>query len=183
MATEVQRLLTAEDFAQLPEPDSHAELVRGEVVRMSPAGHLRGGITFELGLLLGLFVRQQRLGKLYAAETGFLLTRSPDTVRAPDIAFVRAERLGQQSEQGFFDGAPDLAVEVVSPGDLDAEINEKVLDYLNAGTRLVWIVRPRGQTVTVYRSLKDVRILTRDEALDGADVLPGFSAPIASIFV
>ncbi len=132
---------------------------------------------------LGAFVEQQNLGRVYLAETGFLLSHNPDTVRAPDIAFVSAARVAQQKRQaGFFDGAPDLAVEVVSPDDTDTAVQQKVLEYLNAGTQLVWVVRPRFRTVAVYRSLTDVNILTAQDTLEGGEVLPGLAIYLREVF-
>jgi Uma2 family endonuclease len=129
------------------------------------------------------FARQHRLGKVYAAETGFVLSRDPDTVRAPDAAFVVAERAAvQESRDGFFDGAPDLAVEVVSPSETEESIHAKVLDYLHAGTRLVWVIHPEAQTVTEYRSLSQIRVVTAEERLDGHDLLPGFSVAVMELF-
>lgn len=175
--------VTAAELERMPQPDAHVELVKGEIVTMPPAGYEHGEIALAVGSLLREFVRRHKLGKTYAAETGFILSRHPDTVRAPDAAFVTAARAAQQTRrQGFFDGAPDLAVEVVSPEDTVDEIDTKVLEYLQAGTKLVWVVHPRIQTITVYRSLDQVRVLTANDTLDGNDVLPGFALAVREIF-
>lgn len=167
----------------MPQHDQRVELVRGELIAIAPAGFEHGSVALTIAALLHTFVRQHKLGVVCAAETGFVLARSPDTVRAPDAAFVSGERAAQQMHKaGFFEGPPDLAVEVVSPGDTADGVEEKVLEYLRAGTRLVWVVRPRTATVTVYRSLKQVFVLTRGDALEGDDVLPGFAVPVAAIF-
>ena len=182
MAVQI-KLMTAEELERIPQKDAHVELVKGEIVSIAPAGHEHGEIVSNVGSELRVFVRQHKLGKVYAAETGFILTHNPDTVRAPDAAFVSAARAAQQKRrEGFFDGAPDLAVEVVSPTDADEEIQEKVLEYLEAGTKLVWIIRPRTRTITVYRSLSQVRVLMENDMLDGADVLPGFTVAVKEIF-
>ncbi|GAB4192587.1 MAG: Uma2 family endonuclease [Roseiflexaceae bacterium] len=182
MAAKV-KILTVEELDQVLSTNKHTELVRGELRQKPLASQQHGELTFEIGLIVGTFVRQHRLGKMYAAETGFVLARNPDSVRAPDIAFVSADRVVTQPRRdGFFEGAPDLAIEVVSPGDTDSEVAEKVLDYLRAGVRLVWIVRPRSQTVTAHRSLKEARTLTAEEMLEGEDVLPGFRVPVADLF-
>ncbi|HLF96615.1 MAG TPA: Uma2 family endonuclease, partial [Methylococcaceae bacterium] len=119
---------------------------------------------------------------VFAAETGFILARDPDTVRAPDVAFIRQDRLEQTGiPTGYWPGAPDLAVEVISPSDTYTEVEDKVCDWLEAGTRLVIVVNPRKQAVTVYRSAKQVRLLTGDEVLDGADVIPGWALPVSEI--
>ena len=129
------------------------------------------------------FVRHHKLGKVYAAGTGFILFLEPDTVRAPDAAFVSNERAaGQKRREGFFEGAPDLAVEVISPDDTEEEVAAKVLDYLEAGTRLVWVIRPRTRTVTAYRSRADIHLLTGEDRLDGGNILPGFSIRLEEIF-
>jgi Uma2 family endonuclease len=176
-------LITAEELESMVQPDARTELVRGEIVKMSPAGFEHGAIALAIAAFLRAFVRQHKLGTVCAAETGFILTRDPDTVRAPDAAFVAAERVArQQRKEGFFEGPPDLAVEVVSPGDTDEEVEARILDYLGAGTQLVWIVRPKTRTITVYRSLKNVRVLTTQDSLEGDDVLPGFSIPVAEVF-
>ncbi|MEP7199783.1 MAG: Uma2 family endonuclease [Chloroflexota bacterium] len=177
------RLVTAAELERMPQPDAHVELVKGEIITMPPTGHEHGKIHLRLGALLHNFVRLRKLGETYGAETGFTLTRNPDTVRAPDVAFVTAERVArQQRREGYFDGAPDLAVEVVSPNDTAEEVEDKVIDYLQAGTRLVWVVRPRAHTITVYRSLDHVRVLTMKDTLDGDDVLPGFAVAVKEIF-
>jgi Uma2 family endonuclease len=177
------RLLTAEEVEQMPQRDAHVELVKGELVTMTPAGAEHGEYAGNIFAALHTFVRQHKLGTTYAAETGFILSRNPDTVRAPDAAFVSSERASHpMRREGFFDGAPDLAVEVVSPTDIDEDVEEKVLEYLQAGTKLVWIIRPRTRTITAYRSLTNIRVLTQRDTLDGDDVLPGFRVPVQDIF-
>jgi Uma2 family endonuclease len=177
------KLLTAEEFEQSPLNEKWVELVRGEVTPMSPTSFEHGHFSIIIGSALHEFVHRHRLGKVCGAETGFILTRNPDTVRAPDVSFVHSERVAQRTrKRGYFEGAPDLAVEVVSPGDRDAEVQEKVLEYLQAGTQMVWIVSPRTETVTVYRSLAEFRVLTREETLEGGDLLPGFQLRVREIF-
>ncbi len=178
------RLMTVEEFEQSPLNTSGVELVRGEIsTQMSPTGAQHGEVAGVVFAALFNFAHGQKLGKVYAAETGFILSQNPATVRAPDAAFVSRERAVQQRRpEGYFEGAPDLAVEVVSPGDRDEEVQRKVMDYLEAGTKLVWIVRPRTETVTVYRSLTDIRVLTKEETLDGGDLLPGFQLSVGEIF-
>ena len=180
-------LMTAEILDQMPATDAHVELVAGEIIIMSPAGPEHGEIALNTGSFVREFLRKHKLGKAYAAETGFIISRNPDTVRAPDVAFVTAERARRQTRgyplgQGFFDGAPDLAVEVVSPGDTDEAVQTKILEYLQAGTSVVWIIRPRTHTVTVYRSLSDIRVLTEQDTLTSDDLLPGFSVPVSELF-
>jgi Uma2 family endonuclease len=129
-------------------------------------------------------VRANNLGAVYASETGFQIASNPDTVRAPDVAFVRRERLAEVGEvEGYWPGAPDLAVEVISPGDTYSEVEEKVLEWLGAGVRLVVVVNPRKRAVTVYRSRTDIVVLTEDEVIEGGNVVPGWTMPVASLFV
>ncbi|VAW31850.1 hypothetical protein MNBD_CHLOROFLEXI01-4211 [hydrothermal vent metagenome] len=177
-----EKQMTAEELAKLPPEQNRGELIRGEFFSMSPAGHSHGSIASNILSFIAVFVREHRLGKTYAAETGFLLTKNPDTVRAPDAAFVRAERLASQPAVGFFDGPPDLAVEVISPSETINDVESKVIDYLEAGTELIWLIYPRIQTVTIYRSLTDVEILTIDDLLDGGKLLSGFSVSLREIF-
>ena len=158
------------------------ELVRGELIMMSPAGSEHGGIIGELSGILWNFVRACRLGRVFGAETGFIISRDPDTVRAPDIAFVRADRIPGKLPRGFFSGAPDLAVEVLSPSDRASEVLAKTQDWLAAGCAAVWVIDPETQSVTVYRRDRDILVLAAADTLSGDDVLPGFTLPVAEIF-
>jgi Uma2 family endonuclease len=180
MAT-VQQITTAEQLFQAPDL-GRCELVRGELIMMSPAGSRHGVITLRVGRLLLDFVESRGLGAAFGAETGFLITSNPDTVRAPDVAFVRADRVGAEMPQGFFPGPPDLAVEVLSPGDRASEVTAKVENWLDAGCRAVWVVDPKTRTVTVYQGNREAVILKPTDTLAGGDVLPGFEIPVAKIF-
>ena len=173
-------LLTAEEYLEAAY-EGRTELVQGEVVRMSPAGGLHGNIAWRIARRIGPVIDENRLGEIFIAEAGFILFRDPDTVRAPDLAFVRSERLPKGGlPEGFFPGPPDLAVEVVSPGDRWSEIEEKVEDYLNAGTLEVWVVEPRKRLVQLCRG-QERRVLRGEEALS-SPLLPGFSLSIAALF-
>ena len=177
------RLVTAQDLLQKPDDGFRYELVRGELKRMVPAGHQHGRIVVNLTTPLDQHVRAHDLGVVYAAETGFKLASDPDTVRAPDVAFVRRERLAEVGEaEGYWPGAPDLAAEVISPGDTYTEVEEKVLEWLEAGTRMVIVVNPRKRAVTVYRSMTEIVILTEGDGIDGGDVVPGWVVPVANLF-
>ena len=174
---------TADELLERPDDGFRFELVKGELVKTAPAGSEHGKIAMRLGWRLAQHVESQNLGNVYAAETGFQLASNPDTVRAPDVAFVRQERVAEAGEvRGFWPGAPDLAVEVISPGDIYTEVEHKVLDWLQAGTLMVVVVNPRQRIVTLYRSRADIVILTQDDTLDGKDVVPGWSLPIQELF-
>lgn len=182
MSTELQ-LMTADELLALPRGEFRYELVNGELKKMSPAGQKHGRITVRLTEPLAKHVRDHQLGQVYAAETGFKLKSDPDTVRAADIAFVRRERLEVLGEtESYWPGAPDLAVEVNSPSDTVREVEKKVIEWLEFGSRLVWVVSSKLHTVTVYRSLTDIVALTEKDTLDGGDVVPGFQIAIAEIF-
>jgi Uma2 family endonuclease len=182
MSTTTQ-LMTAEELLTIPDDGLRYELVEGELRRMSPAGHNHGRIAMRLSIPLGKFIADNNLGEVYAAETGFKLGSNPDTVRAPDVSFIRQERVEQVGDtEGYWPGAPDLAVEVNSPGDRVGEVEEKVQGWLNAGARLVWVISPKLRVVTVYRSLTDIVTLTEKDTLDGGEVVPGFQFPVAELF-
>lgn len=134
----------------------------------------------NLGVELANHVRARELGVVYAAETGFTLARHPDTVRAPDVAFVRRERLPTPEPVGFPDLPPDLVVEVLSPDDRPGELLAKIADWLAAGTRLVWVIDPDRRVARVYRHDGAETIVAADQALDGEDLLPGFSCPLGA---
>lgn len=182
MSTEIQ-LMSADELLALPRGEFRYELVNGALKKMSPAGHNHGKLIIRLTVPLARYVQERRLGEVYAAETGFKLTSNPDTVLAPDIAFIRRERVDQiGNTPGYWPGPPDLAVEVNSPSDTIREVEDKVAEWLEFGARLVWVVSPKLRNVTVYRSLTDVSILTEKDTLDGGDLVPGFQIRIAEIF-
>ena len=175
--------MTADELLMMPDDGFRYELVKGELKRMSPTGDEHGEVTMRLASPLYQYVTLNKLGKVYAAETGFKLESDPDTVRAPDIAFVSMERIQAAGRiQGYRGGAPDLAVEVLSPGNTKREMAEKVKAYFAAGARLVWVVNPKPKTVTVYRSPSDIVTLTEKDTLEGGEVVPGFQIPVAEIF-
>jgi Uma2 family endonuclease len=149
---------------------------------MSPAGFEHGRIASRLCYCIEQFVRQQQLGVVTGAETGFHIARRPDTVRAPDVGFVRKERVPERTIEGFFQGPPDLAVEVLSPDDRPGAVAAKVEDWLASGCRIVWLVDPAKKTVTIHRRDVPPRVFSPSDDLDGQDVLSGFRLPIAEIF-
>lgn len=171
--TTAEELLRAGDIGR-------CELVRGELVMMVPAGGEHGEVTVEITYRLVQHVKARTLGKIFAAETGFVLSRDPDTVRAPDAAFVRADRL--PLPRGYIEGAPDLAVEVLSPDDRPGYVREKVAEWLEGGARAVWVVDPRKKTATVHEPGAEPRVLGGADVLAGGAVLPGFELPVREIF-
>jgi Uma2 family endonuclease len=148
---------------------------------MTPSGADHGRIAMTIGALLHQHVRERRLGTVFGAETGFVLSRNPDTLRAPDAAFVKAERADRISAD-YFDGAPDLAVEVISPSDRESYVTAKATQWLEAGARAVWLIRPVDRSVTVLGPAAEPRRLTEHDTLDGAPVLPGFACAVREIF-
>ncbi|MEN6495510.1 MAG: Uma2 family endonuclease [Thermoguttaceae bacterium] len=175
--------VTAEQLLRMPDDGFRYELVAGELKKMTPSGWVHGAVGGRLHVLLGQQVLEHRLGEIFFAETGFLLSRDPDTVRAPDIAFIRKDHLpASPPQEAFWPGAPDLAVEVASPGDMVREIDDKVKAWLHAGAMAVWVVNPTWQSVTVYRSSTDIRVLTVNDELTGEDIVPGFRCRVAEIF-
>lgn len=183
MSTATQ-LLTAEDLERLPKDGQRHELVRGELHTMPPSGFEHGAVGINLSTPLDQHVRASHLGRVVGAETGFLLARDPDTVRGPDIGFVRRERLESVGvPRSYWPGAPDLAVEIVSPGDTVFEVDAKVQEWLAAGTSLVWVINPRQRMVTVYRPGANPVILREGDTLDGQEVVPDFRHPVSHLFV
>ena len=178
------QLMTADELLARPRNGVRSELIEGELIEMQPAGFFHGVTTNFLGTYLTVFVNENSLGLVTTAETGFRVSTNPDTVLAPDVGYVAKDRLPADLSTlvGFFPGAPDLAVEVVSPGDTYHEVETKVARYLEAGTQLVWIVRPRQKRVEVHRADGTSALLSLDENLSGESVVPGFDLPVARIF-
>ncbi len=140
-----------------------------------------GRIAAELSYRLTAFAKARDLGRVYAAETGFKLAHDPDTVRAADISFVARQRLLAAEPEGYAELAPDLVVEVLSPGDRPGQVLAKVADWLDAGTRLVWVVDPRRRQVRVYRQDGSESLIVEGTEMEGEDVLPGFALPVETI--
>jgi len=175
--------MTAEELIELPADDYKYELVEGELIRMPPSGGEHGKLAARLTRLLDEYVEAHDLGTVSTAGAGFILRRTPDTVRAPDASFIAKDRIPTTGiPKSYWPFAPDLAVEVVSPGDRFDEVQTKVADYLTAGTRLVWVVNPTTRTVFVHRSARNVQALAEEDELSGEDVLPGFRCPVRRVF-
>ena len=182
MATSA-KLMTADELLEMPDDGSRYELIEGELAELTPPGAAHGFVAANSSGILREFVRPRGLGVVFGAETGFVISTDPDTVRAPDAAFVASDRLPEGGlPVTYLRLAPDLVVEVVSPSDTAAEVHQKVCAWLNAGCRLVWVIYPETRSVTVYRSMEDVSILGPNDTLDGAPVLEGFSIRVSELF-
>lgn len=185
----VPMVMTADELLMLRMPDKRTELVRGRLVVREPAGFWHGDVAARVLVAISNYLaadrRSQALGvargRVVAAETGFTLQRNPDTVRAPDVAYICAERLPSGAHVGFADFAPDLAVEVLSPSDRPGEVLAKVADWLTAGTALVWTIDPERRRARVYRADGSDTMLHAADHLDGEDVLPGFRASVSEL--
>lgn len=181
-------LMTADEFFNSPYAEGF-ELINGKIVSKNsgfeinnmPTGARHGAVTDELESRLSYFVRENKLGKVFAAETGFILAEG--TVRGIDTDFVGNEKLAKFGiPEGFFPSAPDLAVEVISPGNSVEEIQDKVEQYLAAGTTLVWIIYPKRKMIHIHRQSNVIKVLRETDELDGEDVLPNFKVKLSEIF-
>lgn len=175
--------MTADQLFEMPDCGFRYELVRGELRKMTPAGFRHGQLVVNLTVPLGAFVKQHRLGVVLGAETGFKLANNPDTVLAPDIAFIKHERIVLVGEtEKFWSGAPDLAVEVLAPSDTVYEVEEKVAAWLGSGSQVVWAVNPKLRSLHIHRPGTSIQTLTEIDVLDGQDVIPGFQLLVAELF-
>jgi Uma2 family endonuclease len=175
------KLITAEELLKMGDI-GRCELLYGELVMMSPAGFSHGEIAARIGNLLATFVEERDLGVVLAAETGYVIERDPDLVRAPDASFVRKQRVPKTTLKKYFPGVPDLAVEVISPDDTKREIAEKVNMWLAHGTISCWVADPGSQTVTIHRAAQEpIRLGIRDK-ITGEPALRGFVLPVSRIF-
>ncbi len=175
-------ITTADEFLNAPTDLGRCELVRGELIMMSPGKGRHAAIELRIGRALLDFVEANSLGEAFGSSAGYVLARDPDTVREPDVSFLCTERLKDQDLDAFLEGAPDLAVEVLSPSNTAAEMREKMDDYFGAGCRVLWIVDPLRKSVVVHRPDASPVILTEDDTLTEEDLLPGFSLVVREIF-
>ena len=175
--------MTADALFRLTGDHRRYALVGGELLRMTPAGFVHGAVVANLTAPLTQHVKAHRRGIVCGAETGFVLARDPDTVLAPDVAFVRRDRIpAAGAPAAFWNGAPDLAVEVVSPGDTGPQVASKVDAWLAAGARVVWVADPKDASVTIHERDRAPRRLTAADTVDGAPLLPDFRLPVADVF-
>jgi len=183
-------LMTAEELLLYPMPDKRVELVRGHVVVREPPGMHHGECAVRVVVAISTFLHHDRSqrgapftrGRVFTCDTGFTLARNPDTVRGPDVAYVSRVRWAGPLPQGYGEFAPDLAVEIRSPGDRPGAVLAKVGDWLEAGALLVWVVDPARALISVYRADGSQALLGISDALDGGDVLPGFALALAELF-
>lgn len=179
--TAAEKLMTADELAETSFPDKQVELVRGRLLVREPPGTRHGSVAGKLAFELSAFVREQNLGEVFPQDTGFKIASDPDTVRAPDVAFVPLEKLDRVPEEGYAALAPELVAEVVSPSDRPGELLAKVGEWLAAGTRIAWLIDPRRREARVFRADGSVSVIGEEGRLDGEDVLPGFSCPLRAI--
>jgi len=172
---------TAEDLLRFRQAGKTAELVRGMLIVREPPGTGHGARAARLTVRVGAFVERHDLGQVYAQDTGFKIARDPDTVRAPDVAFVARERLARIPDQGYAELAPDWVAEIVSPNDRPGEVLEKVGQWLGAGVRLVWVLDQKHGDARIYRADGTISTVEPDGELNGEDVLPGFRCPLRDI--
>jgi Uma2 family endonuclease len=180
MTPVAKRPLTVEEFWALPEGEGKRELVRGEVVEEMPSG-VHGGIAAEISYWLKAWLKQGHEGYV-GVEVAFLLARSPDLLRLPDVCFVGPEKLAGGIAEKYWQIAPDLAIEVISPSETWDQVQEKVEEYLLAGTRMVWTVHSRTKRVVVYTPDAVARTYKAEETLELPELLPGFSCKVSAFF-
>ena len=180
-----KRLITADELLAMPERDCRYELVRGELITLPIEGAMHGSVVSHVVVKLGVFVKASNLGKVFI-RTGFILATDPDTVRGPDVAFVSNERLADDMSDGdpwgYFPFAPDIAIEVVSPNDRYAEVDDKVAEYLAAGTGLVVVVDPGARTIAKHSARGEATRLGEGDTLALDDIIEGFQCAAADIF-
>ncbi len=182
-ATTGARLLTAADLLRLYGEDVRGELIRGVLCETMAAGQEHGEIAMRLGAALLGFIEPRGLGRVTGSDSGVWLERDPDTVREPDVAFFSAEKMPLNARiTGYAEVVPDLVVEVASPGDSRCEVHDKARMWLSHGVRLIWVVHPETRTVDVYRTDGAAATLSETDALDGLDVLPGFTCALSAVF-
>lgn len=179
--TEVESTITADQLARLSIPGRQLELVRGVLAVREPPGGWHGAVSNQLAYRMTAFVQERDLGVVFGQDTGFQIAADPDTVRAPDVAFVSRARMPGTPPEGYPALAPDIVVEILSPNDRPAETLTKVADWLAAGARLVWVLDSQRIEARVYRPDGGLSLLGRDDHLDGEDVLPGFRCRLSEL--
>ena len=172
--------VSGEDLYELGHP-GRVELVKGEIVSLSPTGRMHGIVEGNIYFALRSFCEQSQLGEVVVGEAGVYTSRDPDTVRGMDVAFISRERLSQTESMGYLDVAPELIVEVLSPHDRWSDVTEKLVEYFAIGVKLVWVADPRTRQIHVYTAPTQSQIFGPEDTLTGEPVLPGFSAPVSQL--
>ena len=180
-ATTMEQVVTGEELYEMGDI-GRCELVEGKVVRMSPVKPGHGRFEFRLAKHISDFVEANDLGEVMVGEVGVYVRREPDTVHGADILYISHERLERATPDSFLDVAPELVVEIMSPSDRWNEVKRKLREYLSAGVNVVWVVEPDERVISVYRSPTDIQEFTTQDDLVAADILPGFSLPLADLF-
>lgn len=177
------KLYTVEDLLEMEDDGCRHELIRGELITMPPAARPHGKFLTELARHIGNFLAEQAIAEAYTGDTGYILSRDPDVLLAPDLSVIRLENLLENPpEAGFEDLVPDLVAEVLSPSERIGQVNYKVWEYLNAGVQLVWLIDPAQKNVTIHTPNQQMRVIGSDDILDGGEVLPEFRLPLAELF-
>ena len=182
VAVASRNLMTAREFECLQDNGRHYELIKGELSEMVPPGGIHGSITCDFTIYTGFFIVSQNLGQCFAAETGFLIERNPDTVFAPDWAFITKERLPAIIPEGYISIIPDIVLETRSPSDTKRKVAEKVARWLEAGVKIVWELNPTTKELTVYSQNSEPKVLRTEDTLTGGEILPDFSLLLSKIF-
>ena len=176
-------LVTADELLRMPDDGRRYELIEGELIELAPAGGRHSNIGLRIAALLFQHVDKSNLGDMFGADCGFFLRHDPDTVRAPDAAFIASERIPPGGiPVGYLDTIPDIVVEVVSPNDRTGQVHAKIEQWIEHGVKLVWLVHPEQRSITVYSSVREVQVLHEGDTLTGDPVLPDFSCPVSEIF-
>jgi Uma2 family endonuclease len=180
--TPIVEIMTAEQLERVHLPGKSTELVRGRLVVREPPGTHHGRIAGRLIIRVGAFVEAHRLGEVFGQDTGFKIATNPDTVRAPDLAFIARDRMSLVGRRGYAPVAPDLVAEILSPDDRPGEVIAKIGEWLNAGVKLAWVLDPDRRTAHVYRPDGSLSLVDGDGALEGESVLPGFRCPLKGLY-
>jgi Uma2 family endonuclease len=179
--TAAEKLMTADELVRISIPDKQVELIRGRLVVREPPGTRHGAVAGTLAFELTAFARKGNLGQVFPQDTGFKIASDPDSVRAPDVAFVSRQQLDRIPEQGYAELAPDLVVEVLSTSDRPGAVLAKIGEWLAAGSRIAWLIDLERREAQVFRADGSVSVIGEDGALDGEDVLPGFACPLGAV--
>ena len=174
--------MTAIELIKLDIPGKSTELVRGRLIVREPPGTYHGRVQSKLNVRVGVFVDAHELGAVFGQDTGFQIASDPDTVRAPDLAFVVRERVALIRPRGYAALAPDLVAEILSHDDRPGEVTAKVGEWLAAGVQIVWVIDPERRTAHVHRADGSIAVIASDGALEGEQLLPGFVCPLAELF-